>query len=178
MAKFKPLTVGNPKIAKGPAFGYLNAVLHLTLGSLSGLIAGVSRLIHADVAADRAVFRRRMSLPDRRMTSCSRPGNTPPVFMPSWDTAEDKVVPGLAEIPLRAMSDARETHGDILALTRGGRWVVVAKSDGFAAFYAHVNGRLAYESAEEYAELFTFKQDELSGWIALPQSTERLFRQV
>lgn len=74
MAKFKLLTVGNPKIAKGTAYGYLTAVLHLAPGNLSGyqvcpkategclaaclntagrggLMAGVSRLTHADVAA-------------------------------------------------------------------------------------------------------------------------------
>lgn len=36
MAKFKLLTVGNPKIAKSVKFGYLTAVLHLAPGSLSG----------------------------------------------------------------------------------------------------------------------------------------------
>ena len=74
MSSFKLLTVGNPKIQKGTAFGYLTAVLHLAPGSLSGfnvcpkatqgclaaclntagrggLMAGTSRLTHADVAA-------------------------------------------------------------------------------------------------------------------------------
>jgi hypothetical protein len=74
MSAFKLLTVGNPKIAKGTAHGYLTAVLHLAPGSLSGfnvcpkategclaaclntagrggLMAGAPRLTHADVAA-------------------------------------------------------------------------------------------------------------------------------
>lgn len=75
---------------------------------------------------------------------------------------------GLAEIPLRSMSDAREAHGDILALTRGGRWVVVGKNDGFNAYYVRVNGQLAYDSPQEYAEVFTFRDSELRGWISLP----------
>lgn len=36
MSHFKLLTVGNPKIQKGIAFGYLTAVLHLAPGDLSG----------------------------------------------------------------------------------------------------------------------------------------------
>jgi hypothetical protein len=36
MSQFKLLTVGNPKIQKGTAFGYLTAVLHLAPASLSG----------------------------------------------------------------------------------------------------------------------------------------------
>lgn len=36
MPKFKLLTVGNPKVEKSVAFGYLTAVLHLAPGSLSG----------------------------------------------------------------------------------------------------------------------------------------------
>lgn len=36
MAKFKLLTVGNPKIEKSVKFGYLTAVLHLAPGTLSG----------------------------------------------------------------------------------------------------------------------------------------------
>lgn len=36
MSQFKLLTVGNPKIQKGTAFGYLTAVLHLAPGNLSG----------------------------------------------------------------------------------------------------------------------------------------------
>jgi len=74
MSKFALLTVGNPKIAKGTKYGYLSAVLHLAPGDLSGfqvcpkatagclaaclntagrggLMAGTSRLTHADVAA-------------------------------------------------------------------------------------------------------------------------------
>lgn len=36
MSKFSLLTVANPKIQKGAAYGYLTAILHLAPGSLSG----------------------------------------------------------------------------------------------------------------------------------------------
>jgi hypothetical protein len=96
MSSFALLTVGNPKIQKGTAYGYLTAVLHLAPANLSGyevcpkatdgcraaclntagrggLMAGTSRLTHADVAAGKVntiqaarIRRTRFYFEDRR----------------------------------------------------------------------------------------------------------------
>lgn len=80
---------------------------------------------------------------------------------------------------LRAPAELRKLPPDttVLALHKSGHWSVLktdnwGRLDGQVELWGQIDGNVAYESGQEYAELFSFLDSHLVGWVFLPEATK------